>query len=112
MVNPDFLKTCSNQKKLPISIYCQLKFIFNRIDEIGGSYHVIEILKFVTRKIKQMNVPKSDKLASNIRAKNLSLILQKKSYKHYVIQKEIQKDISIDDDIENESLKNNAEILN
>lgn len=107
IVDKSFLLRLINQSEVPISIYCQLQFIFDRLDKPKNSYHVIEIFSKAMKTI-NMKVPRSDILASRIRAKNISLILQNKEYKSYVIQKQIyQSIVGYDPDEEEKELESN-----
>ena len=91
IIDKEFLNQCKELTELPISIYCQIKFIFDRIDDLsskGYSYNVVEIFLQVIKMFTN-NVPKSGVLASSIRAKNMSLVIQKKEYNNYLIQKQL-----------------------
>lgn len=64
-------------KEIPDVFYYQLQFIFNTIDNEKYKFFLHECVLLVIKKLRNIKVPKYDTLASNIRAKNVALILQK-----------------------------------
>ena len=89
-----FLDCCLTQKELPFTLYYQLQFIFDALDSRYIKSQVAEYLLIALAKLNQIQVPRIDIITSSIRAKNISLILQSRKHKKYVLEKSMKEEIN------------------
>lgn len=80
VISENYLKTCPSNY-IPNVVYYQLQFIFDALDKSDFQHRLVEYFIITIRKFSQIEIPATDTLASSIRAKNISLILQNKQYK-------------------------------
>ncbi|KAK8844207.1 hypothetical protein M9Y10_024413 [Tritrichomonas musculus] len=78
IINKNYLKSCNFHEQ--DALFYQLQFIFDALDNKKFVYRFHECILKTIRKLKQAKVPDFKTLTSNIRAKNISLIIQIKKY--------------------------------
>ena len=80
VISESYLILCP-KNYIPNAIYYQLQFIFDALDNSDFKHRLIEYFMITIRKFEQIEIPPTNTIASSIKAKNISLILQSKRCK-------------------------------